>query len=205
MRVYLGEGQMASPQVSDAAMIALRKMIDATLGELEFQEQSIASEEAALEPAALAANPGGASGISDMGSLDPREVRSIVVTAAIALKGAANRVLSGSASTYLDAAEQSRARAVSDSAQRILSYLQSLETLPITHDSQAADYLDGHMYGVDQDVAKLEQAIVTAEAGSVPVIEPYERTAAVMNVALAVGGIGLAVYLIVHFSKGGAL
>ena len=196
---------MASPQVSDAARSAIAKMVDATLTEFEFQEKSIQAEEALLEPAALEESPDGPSSIPDVGSLDPREIRSAVVTAAVALKGAANRILSGSASTYLSSQEQSRARAVSDAAQQILSYLQSLDTLQITHETEASEYLDDHMYGVDQDMAKLEQAIVTAEAGSVPVVEPYERTAAVVNVALAVGGIGLFVYLVVHFSKGGTL
>lgn len=189
----LGEGQMSSPVVNPEALAALRKMADATLSEIEYQLDGVEMEAQAVLPGH------DKTAIPDVGNLDVREIRSVVAADAAALKDAANRLLSGSAATYLDPSQIVRARAASDRAQGIVTSVFSLETLPIRTSDQdaAASHLANQMDGVDQDISKLEQAIVTAEAGSVPVVEPYERTSQTIALVAAIGGIGLAIYLIV--------
>jgi hypothetical protein len=195
----LGSGQMSSPTVSPDALAAIRKMADATLDELEYQLEAVYAEEMMVEPASLRATPDQAQGISEVGNLDPREIRSVIAADAVALRGVADRLVSGSVSSYLTPDEMSRAKAASAKAQKTWDYLQSLDLIPVSSaDMDAASrHLDGHMAGLDQDVSGLEKAVVTAEAGSVPVVEPYERTSQTVTTIVVAGGIGLVILIVI--------
>lgn len=201
---HLGSGQMSSPEVSEEALAQIRKAIDATLDELEYQLEAVYAEERMVEPATLRVEPDRPRGISEVGDLDPMEIRSVIEADAVALRGVADRLASGSASTYLSEDQMARAKDASARAQKAWEYLRSLDSRNIqgAHMDAAARHLATHMTGLDQDVAELEKAIVTAEAGSVPVVEPYERTSKTVKTVAAAGGIGLVILLIVSMFRG---
>lgn len=195
---------MSSPEVSPAALAEIRKVIDATLDELEYQLEAVYAEERTVEPATLRVEPALYRDISDVGDWDPVEVRSQLAADALALSGVAGRLTSGSASSYLSLGESDRARAAESRARKIWDYLRSLDSVEVRGDhADASDrHLAMHMTGLDQDVAEIERAVVTAEAGAVPVVEPYERTSKTMQTVAVVGGIGIALLVIFNLFRG---
>jgi hypothetical protein len=195
---------MSSPEVSKEALAEIRKAVDATLDELEYQLEVIYAEGMAVEPASLRETPELARGVSGIGDFDPREIRSVIAADSLALRGVADRLASGSASSYLDETEMARARNASVRAQKSWDYVRSLDTLPVSgsHGAAADGHVAEHMAGLDKDVSELEKAVVVSEAGSVPVIEPYERESSTLKKVVVVGGIGLAVFIIVNMFRG---
>lgn len=199
----LGSGQMSAPNVSPDALAAIRKAVDATLDELEYQLETVYSEERSVEPATLRVEPELHQGISEIGDWDPMEVRSQLAADALALRGVAERLATGSVSSYLSSDELSRAQAAGVRAGKLWDYLRSLDSINVRagHEDSSARHLEMHMKGLDQDVAELEKAVVTAEAGSVPVVEPYERTNKTVGTVAVAGGIAVVIFLIVKLFR----
>lgn len=195
---------MSAPNVSQEAIEAIRKAADATLDELEYQLEAVNAEEMTVEPATLRVEPDRYRGVSEIGDWDAMEVRSQLAADALALRGVADRLKSGSVSSYLSPDEMTRAESAWTRAQKLWDYMRSLDSINVRQDhaDASARHLAMHMRGLDQDVAQIEMAVVTAEAGSVPVVEPYERTSATVKTVAAVGGVGLAILLIVSLFKG---
>lgn len=184
----LAEGFLAAPDLSSEAVDVLRDAVDKIIGLLARENEALIVEVDLVSPAALRVEPEAASQISYIGNLPPQEIRSAILVAAREIGNRAARAAGGALSSYLTADQFSRLSEEKMRAAQIVALIQNQDTVNVSPQSQAAfdGYLSVHLKDLDAAVVDAEKAVVTAEAGSVPVLEPSERSLAV-NVAVGVG------------------
>src|SRR5204862_2955301 len=112
-----------------------------------YQLEALYAEERMVEPATLRVEPDLYRGIPEIGDWEPTEVRSQLAGVAIALQGVAERLLSGSVSSYMSSEEQARAQAASARSGKVWDYLRSLDSINVRSSNQDASsrHLAMHM------------------------------------------------------------
>lgn len=201
-RFLLGEGRLSQPNLSPEAQSRISSAVDSLLDGLDSQISSVYQEEQLIELDTLTQNPESYAELPYIGGWTPEEVATQLTLDATTLKGIADRVASGTVAPYLSSAQLTKAQNLSSQAARLINILSQAPSSPVPSGSDSQAHLETHVGSLDQALSSIERGIVTAEAGSVPVIEPYEKSASV-DAALLIGGGILAVIIgIVFFAKG---
>jgi hypothetical protein len=193
----LAEGRMSAPNVSVAAQGVLQKGIDSIIGSLTREITAVGVEADLVSPAALRVDPNSPSEISYIGQLPPQEIRSALTVDARELWNLVDRVQVGALSHYLTAQQASGLSQLKSQAAGLVSFLQNQDTMPVAPQDQTAvdGHLAMHLKGPGAAVQDAEKAVVTAEAGSVPVLEPSEKHVE-LNIAIGVGIIAVAGFVL---------
>lgn len=194
----LSEGRMSAPSVSPAAMSVLQKAGDRIVETLAREIQAVQEEYNLASPAAIRVDPTSAREIRSIGALSPQEIRSALSAAARELGGISDRVLSGALSHYLTSDQLGTLQGLKAQAGQLVTALENQDMTPITGSGQGAvqDYLSGHLAEAQSLVQAAEKAVVVAEAGAVPVLEPSEKGFSKLQIAAGAGiVVGLGVLL----------
>lgn len=184
-------------QVSSASRSAIGAFIDQALDALGREIEAANVEADLVSPQALRAQPEDYTQIGLVGTvLAPQEIRSVVLADARALDAIASRIQTGSLSHYLSNGQVSRLADLRGRIGRLVSYLQGLDIQPVLQQNLgiANQHVDAHLRGVNGPVGDAERAVVTAEAGNVPVLEPSEKTLSTGKIIAGIGvtaGIGI--------------
>lgn len=186
----MSAGRMSEPNVSAASREVIQKAADALLDELDYQVEAVGVEAEYLTPENLAVNSDGYYHVFQDYDWDIQEVRTQVALDAAALENVADRMTRGSLMPYMTQGEIARAESAFSKAQNIWQRMRSLDMEPIEarHQQASIEHLATHMDALDHGISDLERAVVSAEAGTVPVIEPYERNSTIKTIAI-VGGV----------------
>jgi hypothetical protein len=184
---FLGASDSIS-QATDLAIEALSRELDAVGVEADL-----------VSPQALRVSPDEYTQISLVGTvLAPQEIRSVIIADARALDGVATRIQTGALSHYLSQEQVSRLAAIRAGAAQLLEYEQGQDIQPISagHMSAANQHVDAHLMEPKAQVVAAEKMVVGAEAGSVPVREPAEKTLSKTEIVVGFGvAAGLGVLL----------
>lgn len=185
LQIHLGEGSVGQPDISLASMLSA---VDGIVSAVANETEVLIVEADLVSPAALRVDPTSGGEISYIGSIPPQEIRSSISAAARQISGKIDRVLSGALGSYISSAQKSALSAQQARLGNIVSVLLSQDTASISSQNQGVvqDYLTAHLAGVDQAIATAEKDLVSAEAGSVPVLEPDEKNGP-RNIAIGVG------------------
>lgn len=199
----MGAGVMSQVDVSPESRAVIQRAADALLNELEYQLSRVGEEVQHVAPSTLASDPDSYWHVFRDYEWTPMEIRTQVALDAAALEDVADRLTRGSLMPYLSDSEIARAQSAFVTAQNTWKYLRTLESEPISqaHQEESVSHLEDHLSALDHGVLDLERAVVSAEAGTVPVIEPYERTNEAFKKALAIGGIAVAVLIVVGLAS----
>lgn len=188
----LADGILSAPAISPAATAVLQGGVDQIISSINTEIQALVVEADLVSPAAIRVDPSSPSDISYIGNFPPQEIRSAIQTAGQGLSDRVSRVTTGALSSYLTSDQASRLSTLKAQADQVVSAIQNQDTTPISPGDQAAveSYLAMHQKGPDSAIASAEKAVVTAEAGSIPVLEPSEKDIA-LKIAIGVGLVGV--------------
>jgi hypothetical protein len=186
----LSEGRMSAPNVSPEAQGVLQKGINGIIDSLTTEVQAVMVEADLVSPAAIRVDQNSAKDISFIGALPPQEIRSALTVDARELGNLVDRVTSGALSHYLTSQQASALGQLKTQTDQLVSLLQNQDTMAIAPGDQASidSHLAMHLKDPGAAIQEAEKAVVTAEAGSVPVLEPSEKQ---IELQIAVG-VGLA-------------
>jgi hypothetical protein len=184
----LAEGTFSTPNVPSGALAVLQAGVDKIIDSLNTEIQALVVESDLVSPSAIRVDPNSASEISSIGNFPPQEIRTAISASAGQLGGLVDRVLTGALSPYLTAAQSSQLSGLKAQAAQVNSAMENQDLTPVSPGDQGAvqAYLDSHASGPSAAIADAEKGVVTAEAGSVPVLEPSEKDIAV-KIAIGVG------------------
>jgi hypothetical protein len=195
----MAEGTLAAPAVPAAAQGALQGGIDKIISSLTTEVQALGVEVDLVSPAAIRVDPTSASEISNIGNLAPQEIRTAISASAQQLGGLISRVLTGALAPYVSPDQSSQLTALKGQVDEVNLGMQNQDTMPIAPADQTAvqAYLDSHANGPSAAISDAEKGVVTAEAGSVPVLEPSEQDVPV-KIAIGVGLAAVAGLILWH-------
>lgn len=179
-------------QVSSAAASAISTLIDNALDSLEREVDAAGVEADMVSPASLRVQPDDYTQIGLVGTvLAPQEIRSVILADARALDGLASRIQTGALSHYLSPSQTQRLSSIRSKIDRLVQYLQGLDIQNVLQQNLAVanQHVDSHLRAVNGPLGEAEKAVVTAEAGNVPVLEPSEKT---LSKGMIVAGVGVA-------------
>lgn len=183
--VRLAQGSVQAPNASTAD---LKAAIDQAIQAISTEVEALIVELDAVSPSALNVEPERAQEISYIGSLSLGQIRLAIQTAAQALSSRVDRILSGAAAPYVTAEESSQLTALRSRANSVWSAAQAgASSIPSEQRDGVDQYLSMHLSGPDQAIRSVEEKIVSGEAASVPVIEPFEKDLSSRNIAIGVG------------------
>lgn len=184
----LAEGTFSTPNVPAGSLSVLQGGIDRIIDSLNTEIQALVVESDLVSPSAIRVDPNSASEISNIGSFSPQEIRTAISASAGQLGGMVDRVLTGALGPYLTASQSSQLSSLKAQAAQVGSTMENQDLTPVSPGDQGAvqAYLDSHASGPSAAISDVEKGVVTAEAGSVPVLEPSEKDIAV-KIAIGVG------------------
>lgn len=180
----------APVSVSDSQVANIRSLIDQAIDSLNYQLEAISVESDWVSGSALRADPSQYQQISDIGAtFPPQEIRSVILMDAQQIDALAARLKAGALSHYLSSDEQAKIADVRTKAAQIINFVegQDLQGIQPGHESLAEQHTQGHMSEPKALVEKAEKLVVGAEAGAVPVLEPYEKTLGGIEIAAGIG------------------
>jgi hypothetical protein len=185
---------MSSPKVSEERLSEIREQADKAISELEYQLEAAGAEASFLQPETLRVDPDLHEQIDVIGGWDPAEARSVVAADGTAIEGLARRIQEGAAGAYLSEEQTAKADRVRSGARRLFEGMRSYDVLAIApgHRADAEEHVAIHAAPIRKAVDELERSVVSAEAGAVPVIEPYERNRGTIGVVVAIGAVAVA-------------
>lgn len=193
--VFMGyEGRSAALLGATGSIsTAIDQAIDALGRELD----AVGVEADLVSPQALRVQPEDYTQISLVGTvLSPQEIRSVVIAAARALDGVASRIQTGALSHYLSSQESSRLAEIRASAAKLITYEegQDIQSVAQGNLTVANQHVDAHLRDPQGLAAVAEKLVVGAEAGSVPIQEPSEKTLTQAEIIVGFGvaaGLGI--------------
>jgi hypothetical protein len=187
-RRRLAEGATASPNIAPGSISVLQAGVDRIIATLNTEIQALIVELDLVSPVALRVDPASANEISYIGSISPGEIRSAISVSAQQLSDLASRALSGALAHYTTSGQVSQLQSLKSQADQVISAIQGLDTTSISPESmsKAQGYLSMHLKEPTAAISSAEKAVVSAEAGSVPVLEPSEKNVS-LNIAIGVG------------------
>ncbi len=196
----LAEGRMSAPAVSAQALNALQKGIQGIVDALTVEVNAVAVEFDDVSPATVRVEPARKNEISYVGGYPAQEIRSILTVSARELGNRLDRLSGGALAPYMTSDQVQAIADLKALDQQLVAALQNQDTLPIDpgHQADVQKYLDTHLASVTVMLQNAEKGVVQAEAGSVPVIEPYERGLSTGTIMAGVGvaaGIGILLWL----------
>jgi hypothetical protein len=184
----MSAGVTAAPNIVPASIGVLQAGVDRIIDSLNTEIQALIVELDLVSPAALRVDPSSALQISYIGGISPGEIRSAISVAAQQLSDLTARALGGALAHYMTPAQMSQLQSLKSQVDQVISGTQGLDTASIAPENmaKAQDYLSMHMSGPQAALGDAEKAVVSAEAGSVPVLEPAEKNKT-LNIAIGVG------------------
>lgn len=193
--MFLGQSAPSMPpaapvSVSDSQVSDIRSIIDQAIASLSYQLEAVGVESDWLSGSSLRADPTQYQQISDIGpTFAPQEIRSVILMDAQQIDALAARLKAGALSHYLSSDEQAKIADVRSKAAEIISFVegQDLQAIQSGHEGLADQHTQGHLREPKALVEKAEKLVVGAEAGAVPVLEPYEKTLSGIEVAAGIG------------------
>lgn len=187
-------GQVTPPaapvSVSNSQVSDIRKLIDTAIDSMNYQLEAVGVEADWLSGSTLRTDPTQYQQISDVGAtFAPQEIRSVILMDAQQLDALAARLKAGALSHYLSSDEQAALNDVRTKARQIINFVegQDLQAIQPGHEGLAEQHSQGHLREPKAVVEKAEKMVVGAEAGAVPVKEPYEKTLSGIEVVAGVG------------------
>lgn len=187
--VRLAQGQVQEPSGTPAG---LQAAIDSAIQAISTEVEALLVELDAVSPSALASEPARAQEISYIGSLPPAQIRLAIQTAAGGISSRIDRMTSGALSYYLSQEERSQLAALNSRSNSVASAARAgWGAIPPEDQGVVDEYLLMHMTQPDQAIRSAEELIVSGEAGSVPVVEPFEKDSPSRNIAIGVGLVAL--------------
>jgi hypothetical protein len=201
LHTRLAEGRMSAPAVSSDALSALQKGIQGIVDALTVEVNAVAVEFDDVAPATVRVEPGRKGEISYVGVYSAQEIRSILLVAARELGNRLERLAGGSLAPYMSAGQAQAVADLQTLSGQIVAALQNQDTAPIDpgHQADVQKYLDMHLASVTQMLQNAEKGVVQAEAGSVPVLEPYEKGPSTGTIVAGIGvaaGIGILIWFL---------
>lgn len=189
----MAEGIMAAPTIQPGAVSVLQAGIDRIVDALNTEIQALFVETDLVSPSALRVDPTSPTEISSIGNLPPQEIRTAIATAAQELSNLSARVTSGSLSNYATAGQVARLSELKSQADQVSAVMRNQDLMPISPGDQAQvqSYLNMHLAAPNMTIGDAEKSLVTAEAGSVPVLEPSEKNGS-LKIAIGVGLVAVA-------------
>lgn len=171
--------------------------IDQAIEALGVELEAVSVEADLVSPPALRVQPEDYRQISIVGTaLAPQEIRSVVAADARAIDGLAARIQTGALSHYLTAEQAGALANIRARAQRLVEYERGQDVQPVVqeHLGIANQHVDAHLAAPQAAVSEAEKTVVAGEAGTVPVLEPAEKTLSKTEILAGVGvvaGIGI--------------
>lgn len=191
---FLGQAASSPPaaqvNVGAAASSDIQKAIDTAIEAIDYELQAVQEEAERVTGAGLRAEPRAYIEIPVVGMiLTPQEIRSVILLDARQLDSLAARLRTGALSHYLSPEEILAADGLRVKARTLLDFVQSQDFLPIQagHETMAETHMQSHLEKPLAALEKAERAVVGAEAGAVPVKEPFEKRLGPIEIVAGVG------------------
>jgi hypothetical protein len=188
-------GQAATPpaapvSVSSSQVSDIRNLIGKAIDALDYQLDAVGVEMSDVSGSTLRVDPTQYQEISIIGpTFSPQEVRSVILMDAQQLDALAARLKAGALSHYLSPDQQTAVSGIRTKAGQIINSVedQDLQAIQPGHEGLADQHTQSHVSGPKGFVEKAEKLVVGAEAGAVPVKEPFEKTLSGIEVVAGVG------------------
>jgi hypothetical protein len=180
----------APVNVSSAQVSDIQKLIGQAVDKLNYELEAVGVESDLVSGSMLRTDPTQYQQIQDVGpTFSPQEVRSVILMDAQQLDALAARLKAGALSHYLSSEQQKAIGDVRTKAGQIVNFVegQDLQAIQPGHESLAEQHTQRHTQNSKALVEKAEKMVVGAEAGAVPVKEPYEKTLGVVEIVAGVG------------------
>lgn len=197
-RAFLG--QDIAPAVTESEIAIIRSKAEDAIALLQMELEAVKMEMDLVTPDALRDAPTGFTGIEIIGNdFTALEVRTQVSVVARQIETVAQRLLSGSASSYLTDDQKTALAVVMNDAQGLSAFATQFDTEPIAaaHTRLSEQHLEIHTKGAKDAINTVEKDIVSAEGNGIDVREPMEKEASALGVVLGLGVltvIGLVVF-----------
>lgn len=185
----MGEGTISTPKPSATAMSKLRSDVNAAILALDNSLEDVRIYAGLLAPNVLRADPNAYLAIPDIAeSFSPAELRTIIADDAKVLGNIAQRIWTGAAGSYITGDQAQQLERLVAKANGIQAAVKAAGPLPgVSNLDLANDHQDVIAGKAGDLMTQIETDVVSAEAGSVPVLEPYEKTSEVIKVVVGTG------------------
>lgn len=187
-------GQATPPaapvSVSSSQVTDIQKLIGQAIDSLNYQLEAVGVELDWVSGSSLRVDQTQYQQISDIGpTFSPQEVRSVILMDAQQLDALAARLKAGALSHYLSPDQQAAVADVRKKTGQVINSVQNLDLTPIQsgHESLAEQHTASHVREPKGYVEQAERLVVGAEAGAVPVLEPYEKSLSGVEIAAGIG------------------
>jgi hypothetical protein len=183
--------------LSASVQARVSQAVDRAIDALGVEIEAVGVEADLVSPPTLRVQPEDYTQISIVGTvLGPQEIRSVVLADARSIDGLAARIQTGALSHYLTPEQATALADIRSRAQRLVEYEQGqdIQAVLSEHVGIANQHVDRHLAAPRAAVADAEKTVVTGEAGTVPVLEPAEKTLSKTELVAGVGvvaGIGI--------------
>jgi hypothetical protein len=187
----LGQGPPSIPKAPAATVTKLRADVDRAILEIENSLEDVRVYASLLSTNVLRADPTAYQAIPDIAmDFTPDELRTIVHDDAKVLGSIADRLWHGATGAYITGDQARLLERLVAKARGIMVAIEAGGPLPSVSDLDLARDHQDQVAGKAGDLlAEAEMAVVSAEAGSVPVLEPYEKDAQTLK---TIAGAGIA-------------
>lgn len=189
LRPVLGLSASVQARVSQA--------IDRAIDAMKIELEAVSVEADLVSPPTLRVQPQDYTQIGIVGTvLAPQEIRSVVLADARSIDGLAARVQTGALSHYLTSDQAAALADIRSRAQKLVDYEQGqdIQAVLSEHVGIANQHVDGHLAAPRSAITDAEKAVVAGEAGTVPVLEPAEKTLSKTEIVAGIGvvaGVGI--------------
>jgi hypothetical protein len=189
IRPRLGEGVMSAPTLSAGTLADIRENANAAISKISSALDDLEVYAQFLAPNVLRVDPLAYRTIPDIGeAYTPEELRTILHGDASTLGAIANRIGRGSAGRYVTGDQVRQFDELYARANGVMARIKSSGQMsPVSDLGLASQQQEAVTQDVAELLGKIEKAIVSGEAGAVPVLEPYEQETNVLRLALGIG------------------
>jgi len=190
--MFLGQSRppAAPVSVSGSQVSDIQALIGKAIDAISYQLDAVGVELDMVSGSALRVDPTQYQQISVIGpTFSPQEVRSVILMDAQQLDALAARLKGGALSHYLSPDQQSAVADLRTKAGQIVNSVEDLDLQPVQpgHEGLADQHTQTHVSEPKGYVEKAEKLVVGAEAGAVPVKEPFEKGLSGIEVVAGVG------------------
>jgi len=183
-------GPAAPVSVSSSQVADIQKLVDQAVEKLNYELEAVGVESDWVSGSTLRTDPTQYRQIQDVGpTFSPQEVRSAILMDAQQLDALAARLKAGALSHYLSSEQQKTVSDVRTKAGQVINFVegQDLQAIQPGHESLAEQHTQRHTQEPKALIEKAEKMVVGAEAGAVPVKEPFEKTLGPVEIVAGVG------------------
>lgn len=185
----LGQGPPSTPKAPAATVTKLRSDVDQAILAIDESLENVRVYAMLLSPNVLRADPGAYLAIPDISAdFSADELRTIVHDDALVLRNIAERLWHGAAGAYITGDQAKALERLYAKAHGIMSATEAQGARPSVSDLDLAmDHQDQVAGNASALLEEVEKDVVSAEAGSVPVLEPYEKSTETIKLVTGAG------------------